>query len=51
MQKETKKGFAWSLWGPVILAFVVVIIAWAALIKIAKENPTEKVPLEAPLHK
>ncbi|ADE54486.1 hypothetical protein [Coraliomargarita akajimensis] len=41
-----KKGIAWSLWIPVTLAFVLVIVSWSILIKIAKENPTEMVPLE-----
>ncbi len=41
----TKRGkqrkFAWSLWIPVILAFLLVISAWTVLIKIAGENPVE----------
>ena len=41
MNDQPKKKFAWSLWIPVILAFVLVSIAWFTLIKIAKENPTE----------
>lgn len=44
--KEDKKKFAWSLWIPVILAFVIVSAAWFTLIKIARENPTEVVELE-----
>jgi len=43
---EPKKRFAWSLWIPVILAFVLVIIAWTFLIKIAKENPVETIEIE-----
>lgn len=39
--------FAWSLWIPVILAFLLVGAAWFTIIKIAKNNPTESVPLEA----
>ncbi len=40
-----KKKFAWSLWIPVILAFVIVAGAWAVLVKIAKDNPVEKVEI------
>ena len=47
MAPPTEKNFAWSLWIPVILAFLLVIIAWFTLIKIAQQNPTENVPLEA----
>ena len=45
MTKQHKQSFAWSLWGPVILAFIIVTIAWMILIKIAKDHPTETVPL------
>ncbi|MGB0416643.1 MAG: hypothetical protein ACPGKS_07330 [Coraliomargarita sp.] len=44
---ETKKGICWSLWIPVTLAFVLVIAAWFTIITIAKENPTETVPLHS----
>ena len=44
--EEDKKKFAWSLWIPVILAFLIVSAAWFTLIKIARENPTEVVELE-----
>lgn len=44
-QKE-KKNRKLSLWIPVVLAFVLVIVAWSVLINIAANNPTEKVPLE-----
>jgi hypothetical protein len=46
MSDKEKKPFAWSLWLPVILAFVLVITAWAILIKIAKEHPVETIELE-----
>ena len=46
MKPTEKKRFAWSLWIPVILVFVVVILAWSTLIQIAREHPTEVVPLE-----
>lgn len=46
MPTTTKKRFAWSLWIPVILAFLLVIAAWYTIIKIARENPTESVPLD-----
>lgn len=42
-----KKKICWSLWIPVTLAFLLVIAAWFTIIKIAKENPTETVPLES----
>ncbi len=41
-----KKKICWSLWIPVTLAFLLVIAAWFTIIKIAKANPTETVPLE-----
>jgi large-conductance mechanosensitive channel len=41
-----KKKFAWSLWIPVILAFVFVATAWFFLIKVALANPVETVPIE-----
>lgn len=46
MSDTDKKKFAWSLWIPVILAFVIVSAAWFVLIKIAKENPTEVIEVE-----
>ncbi len=49
MKPTDTKPFAWSLWIPVILVFVVVILAWSILIKIAREHPTEVVPLEQPM--
>lgn len=41
-----KKKIAWSLWIPVILAFVLVACAWATIIKIARDNPVESVEIE-----
>ena len=46
MSTPDKKKFAWSLWIPVVLAFVLVITAWTFLIKLAKENPVETIELE-----
>ena len=46
MAQTTKKGFAWSLWIPVILAFLLVCAAWFTVIKIAQQNPTQSVPLD-----
>ncbi|WPJ97666.1 hypothetical protein SH580_08080 [Coraliomargarita algicola] len=46
MSTPKKKKFAWSLWIPVTLAFILVIIAWTILIKIAKENPVETIEIE-----
>ena len=46
MTQKNKQKFAWSLWIPVILAFLLVITAWATLIKIARDNPTETVELD-----
>jgi large-conductance mechanosensitive channel len=45
MQKEKKK-FAWSLWIPVILAFLIVSVAWFTLIKIAHQNPVQVIEIE-----
>ena len=46
MTQPNKQKFAWSLWIPVILAFLLVSAAWFTLIKIAKANPTETVELD-----
>ncbi len=46
-ERPEKKKFAWSLWIPVILAFVLVISAWTVLIKIAKDNPVETIEVQA----
>ena len=43
IEDTPKRKFAWSLWIPVILAFVLVICAWTILIKIAKDNPVETI--------
>ena len=40
-----KKKFAWSLWLPVLFAFVFVACAWFFLIKIARDNPVETIQL------
>jgi len=45
-EKSEKKKTAWSLWIPVVLAFLLVIAAWTVLIQIAKENPVEQIELE-----
>lgn len=47
--QKKKERFAWSLWIPVTLAFLLAIIAWALLIKIAKEHPVERIEVEAEL--
>ena len=46
MPPTTRKHIAWSLWIPVILAFLLVCAAWFTFIKIAQQNPPESVPLE-----
>jgi len=46
MTQPNKKKIAWSLWGPVILAFLLVSAAWFTIIKIAKSNPTQSVELD-----
>lgn len=43
MSAKKQRKFAWSLWIPVILAFLLVTAAWTVLIKIAKENPVEQI--------
>lgn len=47
MSDQPKQKFAWTLWVPVILAFVLVATAWFFLIKIAKENPTEVIEIQS----
>lgn len=44
--ESEKKKIAWSLWIPVILAFLLVISAWTVLIKIAKEHPVETIEVD-----
>ena len=41
-----KKSIAWSLWIPVVIAFLFVTCAWTLLIKIARENPVETAQME-----
>lgn len=48
MSRSKKKKIAWSLWIPVSLAFLVVILAWGTLIKIAREHPTSSIELSTP---
>ena len=43
--RRKQRKFAWSLWIPVILAFLLVISAWTILIKIAGENPVETIEI------
>jgi hypothetical protein len=43
---KQRKRFAWTLWIPVTLAFLLVITAWTLLINIALDNPVEKVALD-----
>jgi cell division septal protein FtsQ len=45
-ERPEKKKIAWTLWIPVILAFLLVITAWTMLIKIARDHPVEPVELE-----
>lgn len=46
-QDEKRRKFNWSLWIPVILAFLLVISAWTVLIKIAGQNPVEMIELKS----
>ncbi|MFP4068646.1 MAG: hypothetical protein ACLFVC_00565 [Opitutales bacterium] len=41
-----RKKIAWSLWIPVILAFLLIIGAWFTLIKIAAQNPTQQIEVQ-----
>lgn len=41
-----RRRLAWSLWIPVILAFLLVISAWTVLIKIAGENPVKSIEMK-----
>ena len=43
----TRKSSGWTLWIPVILAFLLVIGAWFTIIKIAQQNRTDSVPLDS----
>lgn len=44
---DKNRGFAWSLWLPVIFLFILVSLAWYVRIRVAKENPIEFIPLES----
>jgi len=37
---------AWTLWLPVLLAFLLVGAAWFVIIQLAAENPTERIELQ-----
>ena len=41
---ERKRRVWWTLWFPVLLAFLLIIGAWVTVIVIAANNPTERVP-------
>jgi len=43
---EEKSGFAWSLWIPVILLFLLVSLGWYVRIQLAAENPIEFIEVE-----
>jgi asparagine N-glycosylation enzyme membrane subunit Stt3 len=48
MSHQAKRTlFAWTLWLPVILAFLLVISAWTILIKVAGENPVETIKIDS----
>jgi len=48
MSKEnTGKNRATQLWFWVVIAFLILIAAWTALIKVANDHPVEIVPLES----
>lgn len=44
---KKKKRIAWSLWIPVVLAFLLVICAWTTLIQIVKENPVKQIEIKS----
>ncbi|MEM7791511.1 MAG: hypothetical protein AAF546_08940 [Verrucomicrobiota bacterium] len=44
--KKEKKRFAWSLWLPVTIAFLIIIGAWTTFIVISINHPTERVNTE-----
>ncbi|MFP4156579.1 MAG: hypothetical protein ACLFU4_03090 [Opitutales bacterium] len=43
---EKKSGFAWSLWIPVILLFLLVSLGWYVRIQLAAENPIEFIEVD-----
>ncbi|WOO40217.1 hypothetical protein [Rubellicoccus peritrichatus] len=44
-EQKKKRNWRLTLWIPVVLAFVLVIVAWSILINIAANNPTERIPI------
>jgi len=47
MKTMHKKEVAWSLWLPVIGAFVLISAVWFFTIQLAQENPTEVIQVES----
>jgi len=41
-----RRRIAWTLWLPVLLAFLLIGAAWFTVIKLAAENPTQTVELQ-----
>lgn len=46
--RNKQKSIAWTLWIPVLMAFILVIVAWVVLIKIASDNPTPRIEVYQP---
>ena len=46
MKNNPKNPSAWSLWIPVTMAFLLVIAAWVITIRLAKNTPSDPIPLE-----
>lgn len=44
--KKKTTSALWTLWIPVILAFVLVASAWAVIITIARDNPVRPIEIE-----
>ncbi len=45
-KRPSHRRFAWQLWIPVILAFLLLAAAWGTLIWIAGEHPTERIDVQ-----
>lgn len=47
MPSPQKSRIAWSLWIPVILVFLIIILGWIVRINLAQENPIEMIEIKS----
>lgn len=44
-ERQRQRRVWWTLWFPVVLAFLLIIAAWVTVIVIATRNPAERLPV------